>query len=298
VDNREEFTALHSGLNEEFFPRGPSEAECVLDLALLHWQKHTLWRLRTATVLRDPFTAEIVATERKSWTGIRRGLREKAREERSVVRTMEASAADVTAKLQRLGKKMAKGTSPQEIQKLTPLLSKGLGLVSKRLLPLIEQMRQLPDAEAAFDQNYLPEPLEKVVRLEALLDARISKVLGRLVALKEFKRTPAGNPLANSRRPDRLASRGKRGIRLKRIRPDDESGRRSSLQTRMVVRNAAEAPSTASAAPSGYDPPFGSSKGAAIAKVVLRSGAIRKREKYWSEVVYHATARMPAQLHR
>ena len=34
------------------------------------------------------------------------------------------------------------------------------------------------------------------VRLEASIDARISKVLARLVAQKEFKRTPAGNPLA------------------------------------------------------------------------------------------------------
>jgi hypothetical protein len=195
-DNREEFTALHSGLKEEFFPRGPSEAECVLDLALLHWQKRTLWRLRTAIVLRDRFTAEIVATERKSWTGIRRGLREKAREERSLVQTMEASVADVAAKLQRLGKKLAKEASPEAIQKLTPLLSSCLGLVSKRLPPMLEQVRQLPDAEGAFDQNYLLEDLEKVVRLEASLDARIGKVLARLVALKEFKRTPAGNPLA------------------------------------------------------------------------------------------------------
>jgi hypothetical protein len=194
-DNREEFTALHSGLKEEFFPIGPSEAECVLDLALLYWQKRSLWRLRTATVLRDRFTAEIVATERKSWAGIRRGLREKAREERSLVQTMEASVVDVAAKLQRLRKKLAKGASPQEIEKLTPLLSSCLGLVSKHLPPLLEQVRQLPDAEGAFDQNYLLENLEKVVRLEASLDARIGKVLARLVALKEFKRTPAGNPL-------------------------------------------------------------------------------------------------------
>jgi hypothetical protein len=32
-------------------------------------------------------------------------------------------------------------------------------------------------------------------RIEASIDARIGKVLARLVAMKEFKRTPAGNPL-------------------------------------------------------------------------------------------------------
>jgi hypothetical protein len=195
-DDREEFTALHSGLKEEFFPSGPSEDECVLDLAQLYWQKRTLWRLRTATVLRDRFTDEIVATERKSWSGIRRGLREKAREEGSLLQTMEASVASAVTKVQRLGKKMAKGSSPEEVQKLALLLSAAIEFANKGLLPMLEQVRQLPDAEGAFDKNYLSEALEKVVRLEAMIDARITKVLARLVALKEFKRTPAGSPLA------------------------------------------------------------------------------------------------------
>ena len=200
-DDRDEFAALHSELKKEFFPSGACEDECVLDLAQLHWQKRTLWRLRTATVVRDRFTDEIVAMKRKSWAGIRRGLREKAREEGSLVRAMEASVADVVANTKRLGKKLAKGaSSSDEVQKLTPLLSGGIKLV-KRLLPLLEQVRQLPDAEGAFDRNYLPETLEKVVRLEAMIDARITKVLARLVALKEFKRTPAGSPLGQLTAP-------------------------------------------------------------------------------------------------
>jgi hypothetical protein len=39
---------------------------------------------------------------------------------------------------------------------------------------------------------YAPESVEKILRIEAAIDARISKVLARLVGLKEFKRTPAG----------------------------------------------------------------------------------------------------------
>ena len=34
------------------------------------------------------------------------------------------------------------------------------------------------------------------MRLEAAIDARIAKVMGRLVGLKEFKRTPAGGGAA------------------------------------------------------------------------------------------------------
>jgi hypothetical protein len=64
-DDREEFAKLYDELNKEFFPSGASEVECVLDLALLHWRKRTMWRLHTATVARDPFTDEIVATGKK-----------------------------------------------------------------------------------------------------------------------------------------------------------------------------------------------------------------------------------------
>jgi hypothetical protein len=167
----------------------------VFDLAHLYWQKRTLLRLRTAAVLRDRFTGEIVATEKKSWAGIRRTLRENAREEGRVVRTMENSVAKAIGEVQRLGKKLAKDVPFEEVEKLTPLLCATIELASKSLLPLLEQVRQMPDAEGAFDKNYLSDALEKIVRLEASIDARINKVLARLVALKEFKRTPAGNPL-------------------------------------------------------------------------------------------------------
>jgi hypothetical protein len=104
-DDSQEFFALHDELKKEFFPCGPSEDHCVLALAQLYWQEQTLWRLRTATAVRHRFTDEIVATERRSWSGIRAGLREKAREEGSLVNTIEASVASAVTKVQRLGKK-------------------------------------------------------------------------------------------------------------------------------------------------------------------------------------------------
>jgi hypothetical protein len=67
-----------------------------------------------------------------------------------------------------------------------------LKVVTDSLLPLLNSVRQAPDAEQAFDNAHAPECLEKVMRLEAAVDARIGKLLSRLVGLKEFKRTPAG----------------------------------------------------------------------------------------------------------
>ena len=67
-----------------------------------------------------------------------------------------------------------------------------LQAVKDHVLPVLQSLNQAPNAEQAFDKAYAPENIEKVLRLEAAIDARIAKVLARLVGLKEFKRTPAG----------------------------------------------------------------------------------------------------------
>jgi hypothetical protein len=189
-DDPEQFDVLHNELKKEFFPSGPSEEECVLDLVLLYWRKRTLWRLQTATVLSDRFTEEIAATGKKSWTGIRQSLREKAREEHTLLQTMETTVAEAVSDMSRLVRKLAR--DPQSGD-LSPALSAGLELFKKNVLPLLDEVRALPNAQGAFDKNYLPDALEKIVRLETSIDARINKVTARLVALKEFKRTPAGS---------------------------------------------------------------------------------------------------------
>jgi len=84
-DSKDEFERLHAELKVEFMPHGRAEEETILDLALLHWQKHTLWRMRQTAVLKDPFTQDILETERKSWSGIRKRLRSRAKSERTVL---------------------------------------------------------------------------------------------------------------------------------------------------------------------------------------------------------------------
>jgi hypothetical protein len=195
-DNRAEFIKLHEALTEEFFPNGRSEEECVLDLAYLHWQKRTLMRMRTASVCRDWFVDDIVATDKKSWEGIRQGLRAKAQQDHILAQTLEAGAATAAAHLSRKAVKYAKELNQAEAEKLLPRLNAALDMISNKMLPLAEKARQLPDAEGAFEKHYLPEDFEKITRIETAMDVRISKVLGRLVSLKEFKRTPAGSPLA------------------------------------------------------------------------------------------------------
>jgi hypothetical protein len=56
-----------------------------------------------------------------------------------------------------------------------------------------------PNPEQTFESAYAPECLEKLYQLEAALDARLAKVLSRLVGIKEFNRTPAGGNLQIAR---------------------------------------------------------------------------------------------------
>jgi hypothetical protein len=194
-DSRDDFEKLHEDLKTELFPHGRAEEEAVLDLAFLHWHKQTLWRMWQTAVLKDPFTQDILQTERKSWSGIRKRLRAVANDERTLLGTIDAKIAEMMSQIGRLQKKMNAASDQEEVKLIAEKINSSLCIINEYSLPLMQALRQGPNAEQTFDQAYAAENLEKLVRLEAALDARIAKVLARLVGLKEFKRTAAaGTP--------------------------------------------------------------------------------------------------------
>ena len=190
-DSKDEFERLHAELKVEFMPHGRAEEETILDLALLHWQKHTLWRMRQTAVLKDPFTQDILETERKSWSGIRKRLRSRAKSERTVLGAFAAEQAKMFSEIAQMRNEMEAASDEQEVRLITEKIGSLLRMLRDHGFPILQASQQGPNAEQAFDSTYDPEGLEKIVRLEALLDARIAKVLARLVGLKEFKRMPA-----------------------------------------------------------------------------------------------------------
>jgi hypothetical protein len=190
-DSKEDFERLHNDLKAEFSPRGRAEEEAVLDLALLHWQKQTVWRMRPTAVLSDPFLHDIMQTERKSWPSIRKRLRKAAKDHRTLKGVAEANNAELLSQVQGLQKKLAKASGAEEVKLLEGKLDALHRTMSEHAVPLLQALAQAPNAEQAFDDANGPESLERILRLEAIVDARIAKVLARLVGLKEFKRTPA-----------------------------------------------------------------------------------------------------------
>jgi hypothetical protein len=81
---------------------------------------------------------------------------------------------------------------PDELEKIQCRIQQridGLGQLTTKGLTLL--IKTLETAEMTLSRAYLPEYLEPVIRIEALIDARIDKLLGRLVSLKEYKRIEA-----------------------------------------------------------------------------------------------------------
>jgi hypothetical protein len=60
-------------------------------------------------------------------------------------------------------------------------------------VPMMQSLRNGPSAENTLKYVYSPERLEPAIRLEASIDARIDKLLARLVNLQEYKKLAAGS---------------------------------------------------------------------------------------------------------
>ena len=190
-DAKDDFEKLHADLRAEFMPHGRAEEETVLDLTFLHWHKQTLWRMWQTAVLKDPFTLDILETKRKSWSGIRKRLRSAAASQRTLLGVADAEQAKMLSQIGRLRKEIDAASDQQEVKLIEEKINALMRTIHEHVLPLVQALRQGPNAEQAFDLAYAAESMDKMVRLEAALDARIAKVLARLVGLKEFKRTPA-----------------------------------------------------------------------------------------------------------
>jgi hypothetical protein len=158
-DSKEDFLKLHEDLKAEFFPDGRAEEEAVLDLAFLHWHKRTIYRLWQSAVLKDPFTEDIIQTESKSWSDIRKRLRAAATGERTLRGAIENNQSSLLDGLQTVGEKIATTSDAEEIKVILAQSEAILKLVTEKSMPLVKAMDQRPDAEQALDRAYAPESL-------------------------------------------------------------------------------------------------------------------------------------------
>jgi histone H3/H4 len=195
-ESKDEFDQLYQDLRAEFSPLGRMEEDTVLDLAILRWRKYQLLKMRRTAALKDPFFIELMESGKKSWSGVRKYLRAQDKAGKTIsgaIRNALSELIDVANELAHEQK--SKGMEKEEVERTEQKLSGIMKVVSEHVVPLIRAVDAGPSAEKTFEQAYMPEYLERVIKYEAALDARIDKLLGRLVNLKEYKRVYAAHML-------------------------------------------------------------------------------------------------------
>jgi hypothetical protein len=204
-ESREDFEKLLAELQDEFQPRGRMENEIVFDIAHLRWQKDRVHQMCIAAAHADPFVSDLVKAGQKSWAGIRNHVKSTAQHKRMMSDLLNQHFLDQTtetaktlAELIQTGKIADSATKISETRKREA--NAYTNVMKDFTIPLIEAFENRPNAEDSLRRTYSPEYLEPIIRLEAMIDARIDKALGRLVNLKEYKRLAAtyGPPLLSA----------------------------------------------------------------------------------------------------
>jgi len=190
-ESRKEFEKLPSDLCLEFNPQGRMERETVLDLAHLRWQKQRIRRMWHAGSYKDPFVMDLVQSGEKSWSGIRRYLRNEAKDYRVLTRPLRQMCVELAEQAQQINKtpKKKEGLEPGASERQSLSI---ISLLNDQLLPLIRELELGPNAENTLNGVYSPSYLEPILRVEAQIDGRIDKALGRIANLKAYKKLEPG----------------------------------------------------------------------------------------------------------
>jgi hypothetical protein len=188
-ESRKEFNKLLADLRDEFRPEGRMENEIVFDLAHSRWQKYRVHQMYIAAAYDDPFVSGLVEARQKSWAGMRNHLRWKSINERTISEMINELFLE---QVEESAKTLVKAVREGKLVNSEIAQGKAFLDVSKNFTaPLIEALEAQPSVGDSLRRTYSPEDLEPIIRLEAMIDARIDKALARLVSLKEYKRMAA-----------------------------------------------------------------------------------------------------------
>ena len=93
-------------------------------------------------MLKDPFTEDIIQTETKSWSDIRKRLRAAATGERTLRGAIENNQSSLLDGLQTVGEKIATTSDAEEIKVILAQTEAILKLVTEKSMPLVKAMDQ------------------------------------------------------------------------------------------------------------------------------------------------------------
>ena len=191
-ESAEDFERLHADLKEEFYPSGRQEEETVLSIARCNLLKHRLMRAQRMVFRRNALVAELEKSGVKSWAEVENFAYQKGTAASDIMSEVKKTLQDLQAATQSASAIMkATDTDTHKIFREV----EGMQQMFNQLMPVYQRVYDEGNASSAeastpnaIDHAYHPDHLEKLVKLEASIDARIDKLLQRLMTLKEYKR--------------------------------------------------------------------------------------------------------------
>ena len=179
-------------------PEDRLQEETALGVVRLMWLKRRLMRTSQLVYYRDP---QCATSEAKDWDGLLASMTSAAIEKGNLSgETKEAleKLKQATEKLGDLNKTLVPGhnqpgppkeafDAAQEALRDAKFCSK---ILTEQVFPRLCKLEEVDKSQpiTVYETAYSADDLDKTMRLEAALDARIDKQLGRLVNLKEFNR--------------------------------------------------------------------------------------------------------------
>jgi hypothetical protein len=198
-ESKDEFEQLYQQLTAELSPHGRMEEDIVFDVAILRLRKYRLLKMKRIAELKDPFFIELMESGKKSWSAIRKHLREQDEDGKTISGAITNTLSELTEAAKELARaQKTKGMEQEEVERTEQKLSGIMKVVSEHLIPVLHAVNAGPSAQKSFEQAYLPEYNDGILKYEAAIDSRIDKLLGRLVNLKEYKRVYGANKLPPS----------------------------------------------------------------------------------------------------
>ena len=206
-ESHEDFEQLFRELKSEWLPQGRQEMETMLSLARLNWLKHRLMRSTQIAFRRDPFLAELERAGAKTWADISAHMDEQAKGDDNLMTLVRENLQELKAATKAASALMT--ASDPDTQKIFSGVETVKDLFFKRENVYQQMFERVYQKKPGMDMNepgvsfsdayslnpttlaeqaYHPDYLEKLVRLEASIDARIDKLLQRLTSIKEYKR--------------------------------------------------------------------------------------------------------------
>ena len=187
------FAELLNEFQAEYRPQGPTEEELVFDLVRLRWIKRRI--VRSAQL---KFREDVMATR------IGQATKGKLEEILSYVEAQAAKGDELRAARKRIMaiiekevESLLKSTRNDKmtqaeiaaLQDLNERRSKILrSTFAEVLTPLEKLIEGARNERDVVEAAYSADTLEKIIQLEAMVDTRFEKTLGRLLALQEFRR--------------------------------------------------------------------------------------------------------------